>query len=135
MEHILITGATGNVGQAILAHFRAGKNQKVYIASRNREANTDTELYFDFENIASCEESLKRTDILFLLRPPHISDTEKYFKPLIALAKKSNVKHIVFLSVQGADEVSYIPHAKIEKLIRESGIAYTFIPQATLCKT
>jgi uncharacterized protein YbjT (DUF2867 family) len=33
----------------------------------------------------------------------------------------------VFLSVQGADEVSFIPHAKIEKLILKSGLAYTFI--------
>ncbi len=37
------------------------------------------------------------------------------------------MKHIIFLSVQGAERMSFIPHAKIEKLIRASGIPYTFI--------
>jgi uncharacterized protein YbjT (DUF2867 family) len=62
-----------------------------------------------------------------LLRPPHISDVQKFFKPLIANAKAAGVQHIVFLSVQGAESVSFIPHAKIEKLLIESGIPYTFI--------
>jgi uncharacterized protein YbjT (DUF2867 family) len=39
----------------------------------------------------------------------------------------ARIKHIVFLSVQGAESTSFIPHAKIEKLIRQSGIGYTFI--------
>lgn len=46
---------------------------------------------------------------------------------LTAACERAAVKQIVFLSVQGADQMSFIPHAKIEKLIRRSGIGYTFI--------
>jgi uncharacterized protein YbjT (DUF2867 family) len=36
MENILITGATGNVGTAILAHFIPNKDQKIFIATREK---------------------------------------------------------------------------------------------------
>lgn len=124
MENILITGATGNVGQAILHHFTPKTGQKLYLASRKAGEN---QLYFDFENPEDSKATLAKTDTLFLLRPPQISDVKQYFQPLIRHAKEAGVRHIVFLSVQGAEDVSFIPHAKIEKLIQASGIAYTFI--------
>lgn len=124
MENILITGASGNVGQAILHHFAPNAEQKLYLASRKEGEN---QLYFDFENLEGTKPSLAKTDTLFLLRPPQISDVKQYFQPLIKHAKEAGVKHIVFLSVQGAEDVSFIPHAKIEKLIKASGIPYTFI--------
>ncbi|MEK6481976.1 NmrA family NAD(P)-binding protein [Catalinimonas sp. 4WD22] len=124
MENILITGATGNVGQAILHHFTPKAGQKLYLASRKAGEN---QRYFDFEDPEGTKSTLAQTDTLFLLRPPQISDVKKYFEPLISHAKEAGVRHIIFLSVQGAEDVSFIPHAKIEKLIQASGIAYTFI--------
>jgi len=38
---------------------------------------------FDFENPQTFDKSLDNIDCIFLLRPPHISDVDKYFKPLI----------------------------------------------------
>lgn len=124
MENILITGATGNVGQAIRHHFTPKAGQKLYLASRKEG---ERQLYFDFENPEGSKASLAKTDTLFLLRPPQISDVKKYFEPLINHAKEEGVRHIIFLSVQGAEKVSFIPHAKIEKLIQASSIPYTFI--------
>ena len=49
---------------------------------------------------------------------------------MIKTAIKSNIKHIVFLSVQGVEKSSIIPHHKIEKLIVESKIPYTFLRPA-----
>ena len=128
---ILITGASGNIGQAILRHFDARSGHRLSLASRKitdspREGHTQS-VYFDFDHLPESYPSLLQTDILFLLRPPHISDVATYFKPLIELCKKASLSHIVFLSVQGADKASFIPHAKIEKLILNSGIAYTFV--------
>jgi len=73
---------------------------------------------------------LENCDILFLLRPPQISDVETYFKPIIDTCMETNVKHIVFLSVQGVEKSSIIPHHKIEKLIVNSKIPYTFLRPA-----
>lgn len=127
MERILISGASGNVGQAILQHFKPAQNQVLYFASRKKNSTDPKYLYFDFDDVAGAGPALEKTDTLFLLRPPHISDVKGVFQPLIQLAKEKGVSHIIFLSVQGAESTSFIPHAKIEKLIVASGLHYTFI--------
>ena len=76
---------------------------------------------FDFENEQTHEEAFFKVDILFLLRPPHISDVDKYFKPLLERAKNCDIENVVFLSVQGAEKSKVIPHNKIEHLIKALG--------------
>lgn len=85
---------------------------------------------FDFTDASTFEASLNNCEILFLLRPPQLSNSEKYFQPLVETAKKCGVKHLVFLSVQGVDKSTLIPHHTIEKLIVESRIPYTFLRPA-----
>ena len=126
MENILITGATGKVGEAILRHFTPQPDQRLYQATRHRDQLSPDHLYFDLEDLPDTIATLSQVDILFLLRPPQIAD-EAIFRILIRGAKEFGVQHIVFLSVQGAERTSFIPHAKIEKLIKNSGIAYTFV--------
>jgi len=46
------------------------------------------------------------------------------------MAKQALVKHIVFLSVQGVEDSKIIPHHKIEKLIVDSKIPFTFLRPA-----
>lgn len=126
MEQLLITGPTGNVGSAILRHFRPRPDQQVLLGMRQPNAADLQQRYVDFENMSATIEALDSVDVLFLLRPPHISGN-RTFASLMEGAKSKGVKHIVFLSVQGAERTSFIPHAKIEKLIRNSGMAYTFV--------
>ena len=137
--NILITGATGNVGQAILSSFLKYEFEATIIAGvRNPDDAIEKEKIssrfskqeFDFGKTEKFPEYLKGIDVLFLLRPPNIADVKAVFKPLIEVAKEVGVKHIVFLSVQGAEKQSYIPHHKIEKLILESRISYTFLRPA-----
>jgi len=125
MQRILITGATGNVGRAVLDAFAPAAHQEVLTAVRAGGA-PGTRL-LDMEKPETFRSGLAGIHTLFLLRPPHISDVKKFFGPLVEAAKAEDVQHIVFLSVQGAESVSFIPHAKIEKLLRESGIPWTFI--------
>lgn len=135
--HILITGATGNVGREVISSLIEKEQQQAILAGV-RSLKKDTGrlpqgtacVELDFENPASFEDAFSKCELLFLLRPPHISDVKKYFAPLIDLAVQKKVKHIVFLSVQGADENSIIPHHKIEVLIQNSSIAYTFLRPA-----
>lgn len=126
MKNILITGASGNVGQAILNNINEHTDIKIWKATYSEQLESE-ELFFNFNNLERTKKSLINLDILFLLRPPQISDTKKYFAPLIKACVVENVKHIVFLSVQGADKSSIIPHNRIEKMIRQSNIPYTFI--------
>lgn len=138
MTKVLITGATGNVGTEVLKWLQIGNHQlNVYAGVRN--VNEDTGKLagygvkftaFDFTDSNTYNTALDGCDILFLLRPPQISEVEKYFKPIISTCKSKGVKHIVFLSVQGVEKSTVIPHHKIEKLIVESQIPYTFLRPA-----
>jgi len=136
--NILITGATGNVGQAILSSFlKEDFDAKIIAGIRNIEnekRNKHHSLFlkraFDFGKIEKYKQYLEGIDVFFLFRPPNIADVKTVFKPLIEAAKEVGVQHIVFLSVQGAEKQSYIPHHKIEKLIAESKIPYTFLRPA-----
>ncbi|GAB3910053.1 NmrA family NAD(P)-binding protein [Larkinella knui] len=123
----LITGASGNVGAAVLEHLGADKNHRIVTTTHAENKASETERWLDFEQPDSFENALKSIDVVFLLRPPQLADVNTYFAPFIAACQGASIQQIVFLSVQGAEEVSFIPHAKIEKLIRQSGIAYTFI--------
>ena len=138
MTKILITGATGNVGvEVIEALEKLNKPFEIYAGIRDlgkdklilERFNVKT-IPFDFTNINTFKPALTQCDILFLLRPPQISDVTQFFKPLIETAIECGVKYIVFLSVQGVEKSTIIPHYKIERLIVESKIPYTFLRPA-----
>jgi len=138
MTKVLITGATGNVGVEVLSALKKLDHQlEIYAGVRDTEFDNEKlsnfnikTIKFDFMNVETFLPALKDFDVLFLLRPPQISDVKEYFAPLIETAKKSSIKHIVFLSVQGVENSKIIPHHKIEKLIFDSKIPYTFLRPA-----
>ena len=138
MTNILITGATGNVGIEVISALKK-LNYPIELFAGVRDTKSGNEklvnfkvktIQFDFTNSETFNNAFQNIDILFLLRPPQISDVNKYFAPLIKAAKQAAIKHIVFLSVQGVEKSKIIPHYKIEKLIVESEIPYTFLRPA-----
>lgn len=135
-KRILITGATGNVGMEVVRFLRQRAfDGQVVIGARNiPEAKTKYQasgqiefVRFDFEDAGTFKSALENMDAVFLLRPPHISEVDRYFKPLVEAIKRSGVQEVVFLSVQGAEKSKVIPHNQIEKLIADSGINYIFL--------
>ena len=124
MSEVLITGATGNVGIEVLSALKKLDHQlSLYAGVRDTEFGNDKLsdfnikiIKFDFEDIETFLPALKKLDVLFLLRPPQISDVKKYFVPLIEIARLNSVKHIVFLSVQGVENSKIIPHHKNRKI-------------------
>ena len=138
MTKILITGATGNVGMEVIeALMKLNKPFDIYAGIKDlgrdklilERFNIKT-IAFDFTNTNTFKPVLIQCDVLFLLRPPQISDVTQFFKPLVETAIQCGVKHIVFLSVQGVEKSTIIPHHKIEKLIVDSKIPYTFLRPA-----
>lgn len=138
MIKVLITGATGNVGiEVIAALLKIEHDLEIHAAVREIESGNEKpvnfnlkKIKFDFTNRETFVPALQDIDLLFLLRPPQLSDVSKCFAPLIETAKQSGVKHIVFLSVQGVENSKIIPHHKIEQLIVDSKIPYTFLRPA-----
>lgn len=135
-KNILITGATGNIGKEVIRYLHTtGTKNNIIAGVRDMEKAKEefssflelNYVLFDFEDYKTFDNALDTIDCIFLLRPPHISDTDKYFKPLIAMIAEKNIRQIIFLSVQGVEKSRVIPHNKIENLIRESHAEYIFL--------
>ncbi|MDL2311472.1 NmrA family NAD(P)-binding protein [Bacteroidales bacterium OttesenSCG-928-B11] len=136
MNNILITGATGNIGFEVIRFLtKIDSPNKIIVGVRNIEKAKKSftkfpdldYTHFDFEDFNTFDNALNEIDTLFLLRPPHISDVDSFFKPLILKIKEKNIKQVVFLSVQGAEKSKVIPHHKIEQLIIENGLDFIFL--------
>ena len=136
MKRILITGATGNIGHEVIRFLYADNllNQIIAGVRNIDKAKIEFKDYsqldyvkFDFEDSATFDNSLDKIDCIFLLRPPHISNIDKYFDPLINKIKEKKINQVVFLSVQGAEKSKIIPHNKIEKLITDCNLDFIFL--------
>lgn len=135
MKRILITGATGNIGFQTIKFLMMNDSNKIIAGVRDidkakklfKDFRKLEFVHFDFEDPDTFEVATQNIDRVFLLRPPHISDIPKYFKPLMLCFKGQHIKEIVFLSVQGAEKSAVIPHNKIERQILEFGLEYIFV--------
>jgi uncharacterized protein YbjT (DUF2867 family) len=136
MSNILITGATGNTGFEVIRHLSSiNSSDRIIAGVRNIEKAKKIfkdypsleYVHFDFGDFDTFDNALKNVDRIFLLRPPHISEVNTYFKPLVSKIREKKINEVVFLSVQGAEKSKVIPHHKIERLILNSGLDYIFI--------
>lgn len=127
---ILVTGASGNVGREVVKSLLAlGRDVRAAAideedAKRVPAGCIDTTL-FDFGNPNTYAGAFAGVAKMFLMRPPQISDVERYLFPVIDYAKSIGVKQVVFLSLMGVNRLT--PHYKVESYLKRSGMAYTFI--------
>lgn len=125
---ILVTGASGNVGSAVVRYLsQQGTAVNILTTTHRPENVTDTRRYFDFHQFKASQKAFDEVDAVFLMRPPEITDVEYFFEPLIAHFQSIKLQHVVFLSVQGAENYGFIPHAKIEKLLLKYNLPFTVV--------
>jgi len=126
---ILITGATGNVGQEVVKELRRRGQQVVAAVRDERDAGRSPadvdKVTFDFGRPETFAPALAGVEKLFLMRPPQIADVERYLHPAIDAAQTAGVQQIVFLSLMGVNP--RVPHYKVEQKILAAGIPYTFL--------
>jgi uncharacterized protein YbjT (DUF2867 family) len=82
---------------------------------------------FDFGRPETHGPALAGVRGVFLVRPPELGDTRRYFDPFISAARDAGVRRVVFLSLQGADRLRVVPHRRIERSLEHSGLPYTFL--------
>jgi uncharacterized protein YbjT (DUF2867 family) len=128
---ILVTGATGNVGSEVVKLLvEGGAAVRAAITSEQDAQKLPISIsweIFDFTNSATYEAAFAGIEKLFLMRPPHIANIERDMKPAIEYAAQAGVKHIIFLSLLGAEQNQIVPHAKVEKLLMAGSVPYTLL--------
>ncbi|WP_413578649.1 NmrA family NAD(P)-binding protein [Bdellovibrio sp. HCB290] len=125
-ERVLITGATGKIGQEIVgrllgrqAHFVAASHVETIFPPEVRH------IKLDLGERSLVSEVTKDIDLLFLLLP--ISESMLIFaQNTIMAAKSSGVRFLILNSIMGADPDSnfliHRMHGQIEEMAKESGI-------------
>ncbi|MER5176172.1 MAG: SDR family oxidoreductase [Candidatus Nitrosocosmicus sp.] len=139
MNTILVTGATGTVGGEVVKQLassslghevvRAGVHSPNK-ADKLKQYKTVEIVNMDYNKPETITTALQDIDELFWLTTL-TPNTTQISSNLIKEANKNYVKHIVKLSVMGADTepittISRL-HRQEEKIIEESGIPYTFL--------
>jgi uncharacterized protein YbjT (DUF2867 family) len=138
-ERILVTGATGTVGTALVKRL-SNLNVKVRAGVHSLIKGENLK----YPNVELCEieyhkpESLRAAftgvDRVFLITPFSLDQVEMG-KVLIDAAKDAGVKHIVRLSAAGADSENAIQlgrwHREIENYLENSGLNYTILRPST----
>lgn len=133
---ILITGASGNIGyETIRGLYSLHAKQQIIAGDYHPERAKKVLQVFpslqycrlDFSDPTTFDAALEGIDIVFLLRPPQLADIPRYFAPFVQAMKRNKVTKVVFLSVQGVEDQSLIPHHKLEKLIVSEQLEYVFL--------
>ena len=127
-SQILILGATGTVGSAIVNELQ-NQNRSFYVGVRNPEklAHLPQRIidYSQPEGFATALEGIKG---LFMVAPSFShGQIEKAFQQLVQTAKEIGVEHIIYLSAFGAEQNPEGSHRQIELMVEHTGIAYTFL--------
>ena len=139
---VLVTGATGNVGRAVVRALLDADVAVRALATAPDIARAQfgssspllTIVPFDFENPATYAPAFSGAVALFLMRPPAIGDAS-VITPALDAAYHSGVRRVVFLSVQGAEQNPLVPHHAIEKHLKalaksHSTFSYTLLRAA-----
>ena len=131
---VLVTGAPGNVGTPLVKELlRLGASVRVAawdVAAAQAAFGSAVEVVpFDFADPATFG-AFDGIERMFLLRPPAIADVDGVIVPALQAAAERGVRHVVFLSIQGAERNRIVPHRKIEDRLRASGMAWTFVRAA-----
>ena len=130
---ILITGATGTVGRAVLEEVRkTGKPLKAMYRSAEDAKKAPAgvaAVIADFADKASLKAALQGVDTVFLVCSP-IPQLVELESNVIDASKASGVRHVVLNSAMGAgDYPKSFPgwHRKVEDKLKASGLHYTIL--------
>lgn len=130
---ILVTGATGMIGRALMAQLgERGVAFRAASRSRDQENSIPNLVTVDFADPASITAALRDVDAVFLNTAQH-PDMAAIQGNVVDVAKQIGVRHIVKLSAGnafvGPDSRSWVgrAHTEVEAKIVDSGLGWTFL--------
>src|ERR1035437_4716440 len=131
-KQILVIGVTGRVGGE-LVKLLVRNGESVRAATRNpstvssRFHNTVDVVEFDYDRPQTFAPALAGVGKVFLIVRPGDNHSDTAAMPLIDLAKKVKVQHIVDITAMGVEQDETFMLRNLEKYIETSGIAYTHL--------
>ncbi len=145
MSKILVTGASGNLGQAIIRHLLETYHAPASdIVAASRDASKLSALgakgvelrNADFDDAASLDAVFAGIDTALIISTDALAVPGQRLtqhKSAVAAAAKAGVKHLAYTSMPNPDKslVTFAPdHLGTEQAIKASGLPYTIIRNA-----
>lgn len=135
---IAVTGATGQLGHHIINHLlELGTSPSdIYAIARRPEKAQDLKtkdihvVYGDYSKPETMTEALKGIDKLMLVSGSEVGQRVTQHKAIIDAAKANGVRFIAYTSLLKADDSELAladEHRITEKMVKESGIDYSFL--------
>ena len=136
---LLVTGASGQLGQQVMDFLLAAGETDIIGTTRNPDKLSDyaakgvTVRAADFDKTETLVEAFAGADRLLLISTDALDEPGKRLrqhKAAIQAAKDAGVKHVVYTSLASADDspVTFAPdHAGTEEALAESGLGYTVL--------
>jgi len=133
-DKILVIGGTGNIGWPVIEYLNQ-KHVKVVAGTHNIDKATvklgdldNLEIkYFDFLDPGSFEAAMTGVNKVFFVRPPQLAKPKQDMLPFLTYIQQKQIQQLVFISLLGVEKLPIMPHHKIEKMIVDLDIPYTFI--------
>lgn len=131
-SHILVTGATGNIGSALVTQLmQTPSSTNVVAASPGGQSVAGAPgRALNLLGPDSAKAAMRGVERLFLLTPAH-PEMEAMTVRAVRAAQAAGVQHIVRVSGAGADPESDIAIARLQgrcdQIVIDSGIAYTLL--------
>ncbi len=129
---LVVTGPSGNVGRELVDLLRT-QARPFRVACRRPDRlgalpDTAQSCTFDFFDASTWPAALDGVEELFLLFPlPGNRAARAAVIPFLQAAERAGCRHVVYVSVFGADRARFIPHHKVEAALRSSGMTWTIL--------
>ncbi|ROU14822.1 SDR family oxidoreductase [Kluyvera ascorbata] len=134
---IAITGATGQLGQHVIANLlnTTAANQLVAVVRNPAKAEALSQKgvvvrQADYGDEAALTKALQGVDKLLIISSSEVGQRAPQHRNIINAAKAAGVKFIAYTSLLHADKSPlglHVEHVETEKMLADSGIPYTLL--------
>lgn len=132
-ERILVTGATGTIGKALINEL--GKKGASFVAGvTSKQRGLDVlgphvqTTVLNFEDSTSFLQSTEGITKVFLLGPPLRTDLDALLLPFVEHMKAQGIKRVVYVSALGLEEMKELPfHARVVQALQDAQFDLTIL--------
>ncbi len=131
-RQILVTGATGSLGHRVVPEATAAGHQVRALSRRDHVGYTGVHWsQGDLLTNVGVEAALEDVDVVVHCATQGTRDKDvKSIENLVGAARRAGVKHIVYVSIVGIDQIPlpyYQTKLRVERVLESSGVGYTVL--------